>query len=70
MPIFKEKFEEIIANRIPEGLKEQVKMIFIELIDKFELVSKKDFEKQEKALEKALAKIEELEVIIKKNKGD
>ena len=50
MPIFKEKFEEIIANRIPEGLKEQVKMIFIELIDKFELVSKKDFEKEKNKL--------------------
>ena len=65
MSIFKQKFEEIISGRFPAEVENQIKMIFADLINKFELVSKKDFEKQEQALEKALVKIEELEAIIK-----
>ena len=63
---FKKNINDFLSSKFPSEIEDQVKLVFFDLIEKFDLVSKRDFEVQQEALENAIKKIESLENELKK----
>lgn len=65
-PGIKKDINDFLSSKFPSEIEDQVKLVFFDLIEKFDLVSKRDFEAQQEALENATKKIESLENELKK----
>ena len=66
LPGIKKNINDFLSSKFPSEIEDQVKLVFFDLIEKFDLVSKRDFEAQQEALENAIKKIELLENELKK----
>ena len=61
LPGIKKNINDFLSSKLPSEIEEQVKLVFFDLVEKFDLVSKRDFEIQQETLENAVKKIESLE---------
>ncbi|OUW04209.1 MAG: hypothetical protein CBD16_02525 [Betaproteobacteria bacterium TMED156] len=68
---FKKKFKDFSNHSSRENLETQIKLFISTTLNKLDVVSKEDFEKQKKTLEKAQSKLKDLEKkldeLLKKN---